>query len=127
MTSSKDIRLKGSHLLLAPKAGGGLVQEGAADADGEWHIVVGGEGHADIDAALGGLLLAADLGGLELHNEGAGSLAAEEDTTAGTAQAVIPVAAEAFLDVPGASLAAASGRHQQLVQRSNSFLEKNTA
>ena len=110
------------YLLLAPKAGGGLVQEGAADADGEWHIVVGGEGHANVNAALGGLLLAAHLGGLELHNEGAGALAAEEDTAGSTAQAVIPVAAEALLDVPRAALAAASGGHQQLVQRSNSFL-----
>jgi hypothetical protein len=118
----KLFALHSTYLLLAPQSGGGLVQQGAAAADGEWHIIVGGEGSSDINAALSLLSLAAQLGGLQMDDEGARAFAAQEHTTGSTAQAVIPVAAKAFLDVPRASLAAACSGHDQLLNRSDGFL-----
>ena len=119
----RQTKLQHRASLLLPQTRGGLVQQDAANADGERNIIIGGEGNAHVNAALGLLRLAAQLGGLQLHDEGARSLAAKEDASGSTAKAVLPVASEAFLHVPRAALAAACSGHEQLVNGGNGFLQ----
>ena len=79
------------------------IEHDAADADGEGHVLVAGEGSADVAAETGALLLAADGRRLEVDLAAPGALDAETDLLGGRSEELRP------LEVEGAPLAAAGG------------------